>query len=358
MQVPALSDRAITSCRARHATTVAVLGCLFLAVAHAGDETDAHAWLERMTRALATRNYDGSFLHFSNGRAESMRIVHRFADGVVAERLVSLDGSGREVIRTASEVMCYLPDKRTVLVEKRTGSDPLLSTVPSYNEGLKANYTLASPLSARVMGRTARLVTVVPRDEFRYGYRLWLDEESAMPLKSELCDAQGHTIEQIAFASLRLPTSVADEELRPAMSTTGFRWVRQEALPLIMQSARGWTVVNPPQGFRLTITRVQRIGGSQVPVSHLVFSDGLASVSVFIEPRAANAEPAGLARVGSAYAYSTEVADHRVTAVGEVPATTVRAIANSVALNKIPDKEPNKSTNTTSRSGALPVQPE
>lgn len=340
----AFNTRKQTGNRARRVATLTVLGCAFVAGAHAADETDAHAWLERMTRALATRNYDGRFLHFSNGRAESLRIVHRVANGVVTERLVSLDGSGREVVRTASEVMCYLPDKRTVLVEKRTDSDPLLSTVPNYNDGLKANYILKSPLSARVMGRTARLVTVAPRDEFRYGYRLWLDHESAMPIKSELCDSQGHAVEQIVFADLQLPETIADEQLRPAISTAGFRWIRQEPLPVIMPSPSGWTVLNPPQGFRLTITRVQRIAGAAGPVRHLVFSDGLASVSVFIEPRSAKTdEPAGLARVGSAYAFSVEVADHRVTAVGEVPATTVRAIASSAAPNTAVDK-PREST--------------
>jgi sigma-E factor negative regulatory protein RseB len=335
MQEFAFNRRRSAAKRARRSAAFAIIGCAFVAVARAADETDAHAWLERMTRALATRNYDGRFLHLGNGRAESMRIVHRVVDGVVTERLVSLDGNGREVIRTASELVCYLPDKRTVLVEKRVGGDTLLSTVPSYNEGLKANYILASPLSARVMGRIARLVTVQPRDEFRYGYRLWLDHESAMPLKSEICDSKGRAVEQIVFADLQMPAVIGDEHLRPGMSTAGFRWVRQEPLPLIMQSASGWTVVNPPQGFRLTITRIQRIAGSQAPVSHLVFSDGLASVSVFIEPRAATQiEPAGLARVGSSYAFSTDVADHRVTAVGEVPATTVRAIANAVAPSK------------------------
>jgi sigma-E factor negative regulatory protein RseB len=344
MHSVSLIHRTNVGCRARRAATLTILSCALVAAARAGDDTDAHAWLERMTQALATRNYDARFLHFSNGRAESMRIVHRVANGVVTERLVSLDGSGREVVRTANEVMCYLPDKRTVLVEKRTDSDPLLSTVPKYNEGLKANYELKSPLSARVMGRIARLVIVVPRDEFRYGYRLWLDHESAMPLKSELCDAQGHAVEQIVFADLKLPETIADDQLRPAISTAGFRWVRQETLPAIIQGPSGWTVVNPPQGFRLTITRVQRIAGSQAPVRHLVFSDGLASVSVFIEPRSPSiAEPAGLARVGSSYAFSMEVADHRVTAVGEVPATTVRAIANAVAPNKSVEKPLNPS---------------
>ncbi len=317
--------------RTRRAAVTAILACALAAVAQAADETDAHAWLDRMTRALATRNYDGRFLHLSNGRAENMRIVHRVLDGVVTERLVSLDGSGREVIRNANEVLCYLPDRRTVLVEKRTDVDPLLSTVPQYNERLKANYTLTSPQSARVMGRIARLVNVVPRDDFRYGYRLWLDHESAMPLKSELCDSRGRAIEQIVFADLQMPTAIADAALSPGMSTEGFRWVRQEPMQIIRPGPNGWTVVNPPQGFQLTISRMQKIAGFRALIQHMVFSDGLASVSVFIEPSNASQEKSGFSRMGTAHAFSTEIQDHRVTVVGEVPANTVRVIANSVA---------------------------
>jgi len=305
------------------------VGCAFISAVRAADDEDAHAWLERMTRSLATRNYDGRFLRLGNGRTENMRIVHRVAAGVVTERLVSLDGNGREVIRTPSEVMCYLPDRRTVVVEPRTDRDPLLGTVPKYNAGLKANYIIAAPLSARVMGRQARLVTVAPRDEFRYGYRLWLDQESAMPLKSELCDAQGNAIEQIVFADLQLPATIADELLRPSMSTEGFRWIRQETPRVVVPQGAGWIVANPPKGFRLTITRIQTVGGASV--RHMVFSDGLASVSVFIESRMTDNEKPGPVRVGTAHAYSTEVQDHRVTAVGEVPANTVRALATTVA---------------------------
>src|SRR5690349_12057737 len=102
----ATSNNRIAARAAKAAVYLMMASCVF-ASAYAADDVDAHAWLERMTRALATRNYDGRFLRLGNGHAENMRIVHRVADGVVTERLVSLDGSGREVIRTADEVMCY-----------------------------------------------------------------------------------------------------------------------------------------------------------------------------------------------------------------------------------------------------------
>jgi sigma-E factor negative regulatory protein RseB len=318
-----------------------VLGCVLAAAARAAEpESAGHAWLQRMSHALATRNYDGRFLHLSQGRVESMRIVHRVVDGVVTERLISLDGSGREVIRTATEVVCYLPDKRTALVEQHSDADPLLAAIPIYDAALKENYVFSPPTPARVSGRPVQVVMVQPRDEYRYGYRLWLDTDTAMPLQSELRDAKGRVVEQMVFSDLRLPARIPDEMLRPGMSTAGFRWVRQSPAPDAKKpTLAGWTLNNLPQGFRLTITRIHTIAGAPVPVRHLVFSDGLATVSVFIEPRKAlAASQLGLARVGAAYAFSTDVQDHRITAVGEVPASTVQALAASVARD-LPSKK-------------------
>lgn len=305
-----------------------------MTAAYAGDDTanEARAWLERMSQALSTRNYDARFVHLVGGRAENMRIIHRVADGTVTERLVSLDGSGREILRTEDEVICYLPDRRTVLVEKRRDRGSLLSTVPTYREGLQAYYTLAAPGETRILGRPAQFVVVQPRDHLRYGYRLWLDRETAMPLKSQLCDRDGRVIEQIVFSEFSTPPTIDAALLKSSVVADGFQWIRQDARPRRVANA-GWVVVGPPEGFRLTVIREQTIGG--LTARHLVLSDGLASVSVFIEPRLPDGDSMRppspeVARVGSALAYSTEANEHRITAVGEVPVATLRAIAGAV----------------------------
>ncbi len=345
----------------RRAALVLALTTGLIASVYAAEDTanEARAWLERMSQALATRNYDVRFLHLVGGHAENMRIIHRVADGAVTERLVSLDGSGREVIRTETEVICYLPDRRTVLVEKRTDRNSLLATVPTYSDSLQAYYALAAPGTTRILGRPAQYVTVQPRDNFRYGYRLWLDQETAMPLKSQLSDRAGRVIEQIVFSELNTPATIDAALLKSSIATQGFQWIRQEMRAQRVSSGAGWVVVNPPLGFRITVTRMQNIGGTG-PVRHLVLSDGLASVSVFIEPKsvppsANNANKAGdaltssagegateLSRVGSALAYSTEVHEHRITAVGEVPANTLRAIASSVQREGADESAPSK----------------
>src|SRR5580658_9189394 len=165
-----------------------------------------------------------------------------------------------------------------------------------------------------------------------------------MPLKTQLCDSRGQEIEQIFFARLDMPESIPDSDLAPVVRTDGMRWVRQgpsnDNAPAALSAYRASEL---PPGFRLTVAGAQTIGGATVSASHLVYSDGLATVSVFVEAQPANVPGAnanlspppeppmqGLARVGSGYAFSTVVQGHQVTAVGEVPAQTVEFIAHSV----------------------------
>jgi sigma-E factor negative regulatory protein RseB len=267
-----------------------------------------------------------------------MRIVHRVRAGQVAERLQSLDGSGREFVRNNDNLTCYLPDQHTVLVEPRQDHGPFLGSLPRFGADADEFYRIESLPATRVLGRAARVIAVNPKDQFRFGYRLWLDEKTAMPLKTQLCDSRGQVIEQILFARLEMPESIPDSDLAPAVHTEGMRWVRQGPAQdagngQALAALSAFRASQLPPGFRLTVTGAQTLGEATVPASHLVYSDGLATVSVFVEVGAASApQPPmhGLARVGSGYAFSTVIQGHQVTAVGEVPAQTVEFIAHSV----------------------------
>jgi sigma-E factor negative regulatory protein RseB len=301
-------------------------------------------WLEKMNHALATRNYDGTFFHLSGGRVETMRIVHRVRAGRVTERLVSMDGSGREFVRNNDELTCYLPDQHTILVEPRQDRGPFLGSLPQFGADANEFYRLESLPNSRVLGRPARVIMVNPKDQFRFGYRIWLDDNTAMPLKTQLCDSRGQVIEQILFARLDMPENIPDSDLMPSVRTEGMRWVRQGAShDSASPAVSGYRATELPPGFRLTVSGEQTLGGATEPATHLVYSDGLATVSVFVEaqrepnsatddkPRAPQEPPMqGLARVGSGFAFSTMVQGHQVTAVGEVPAQTVETIAHSV----------------------------
>jgi sigma-E factor negative regulatory protein RseB len=333
--------------RAHWLLPCALMGAVLSAIPQLSEGADdPREWLLRMNKALTTRNYDGTFFHLSEGRIETMRIVHRVRAGRVTERLQSLDGSGREFVRANDELTCYLPDQHTVLVEPRQDKGPFLGSLPQFDASVGDFYRIEALPATHILGRAARVIAVNPKDQFRFGYRLWLDEKTAMPLRTQLCDSHGQVIEQIFFARLEMPENIPDSDLAPTVRTDGMRWVRQGA-PVDNASAAlsAYRASQLPPGFRLTVQGAQTLGGASSPASHLVYSDGLATVSVFVEEQSGvpsgvtaapdtQAEPPmqGLARVGSGFAFSTIVQGHQVTAVGEVPAQTVEFIAHSVKI--------------------------
>src|ERR1700733_13177744 len=286
--------------RANWLIPCAVVGALLTALPQRSrGADDPRDWLQKMNQALATRNYDGTFFHLSEGRVETMRIVHRVRAGRVTERLQSLDGSGREFVRNNDELTCYLPDQHTVLVEPRADNGPFLGSLPQFGADVNEFYRIESLPDTHVLGRAARVIAVNPKDQFRFGYRLWLDEKTAIPLKTQLCDSRGQVMEQIFFARLDMPDSIPDSELTPAVRTEGMRWVRQgpshDTAPAALSTFRASEL---PPGFHLTVSGAQTIGEATAPASHLVYSDGLATVSVFVEAQP-DAAPAPGANSGS-----------------------------------------------------------
>jgi sigma-E factor negative regulatory protein RseB len=335
--------------RAQWIVPCALVGALLTALPQRSrGADDPRQWLEKMNQALATRNYDGTFFHLSEGRVETMRIVHRVRAGRVTERLQSLDGSGREFVRTNDELTCYLPDQHTVMVEQSAVSGPFLGSLPKFDASVNDSYRIEALPPTRILGRPVQVIAVTPKDQFRFGYRLWLDQSTAMPLKTQLCDPRGQVIEQIFFARLEMPENIPDSDLAPTVHTDGMRWVRQGPSHDNPSAALGaYRATELPPGFHLTVAGAQTLGSGSAPASHLVYSDGLATVSVFVEepqsPAPAAAVPdapapladapmEGLARVGSGYAFTTVIQGHQVVAIGQVPARTVESIAHSVKI--------------------------
>jgi sigma-E factor negative regulatory protein RseB len=168
---------------------------------------------------------------------------------------------------------------------------------------------------------------------------LWIDETTGMPLKTQLCDGRGRVIEQIVFASLTLSSRIPDSAFKPEVSTEGFQWLRNESAPAKEPPENAslvWNALKLPPGFKMAARNAQVLPGSTDPVSHLVFSDGLASVSVFVEVETKTRESSDgeavteeTTRLGSSSVYSTVTGGRKVTAVGEVPPATVRSIASS-----------------------------
>lgn len=294
-------------------------------------------WLQRMGDAIELRNYHGTLVHMSGGEADVLQIVHRVDASGVTERITSNDGAGREIIRNNDEVKCIFPDQQFVLVEARDDRDssqnPLGGRLPSHRSINENNYELISQGEGQMVGRRAEIIAIRPRDSYRYGYRLWLDQPTAMPLKSQLLDEQGMVVEEIMFSKISLPDEIAVSYTMPSLEIDSFTWKRSEPMDdeeASIDKAR-WRATELPAGFMLAAVRSKSAGGTSQPMEQLVYSDGLASVSVFIEPGVAAAEQAeGRSRIGAANAYTTTMEGRLVTAVGEVPVKTARLIALSV----------------------------
>lgn len=294
----------------------------------------AREWLERMRQAVRDLNYEGTFVYRHRGQLETMRIIHRSSVAGERERLYSLNGAAREIIRDDSRVTCILPDDRAVVVDRRETQNPFAELVPADIERLGQHYRFAVLGDGRIAGRDAKSIAIWPRDEFRYGYRFWIDRETGLLLASNLFNELADPVEQLMFTSLSTPEEIPDEHLEPSINGEGFTWYREQRLPAkpeptTLESA-GWTAERLPPGFELVAAEARALPAGERPVTHLLYSDGLATVSVYIEPRG-NLQPfKGHSRMGAVNAYGRTVAQHQVTVVGEVPAATVEFIGQAM----------------------------
>jgi len=257
-------------------------------------------WLANMEQALRSRNYTGVFVHEQRGQTETLQIVHRGGTSASEERILSLDGSGREFIRRGGELTCYLPDQRLVVVEPAQESGLLLANLRRLDVAASGQYSLREMAPTRVSGRDVRVLDVEPRDRYRYGYRLWIDATTAMPLKTQMRAPEGAVLEQMVFTDLRLPKQIADGDLAPQTDPSGFRWARHagSAATPVSDASQGnaWQASDLPPGFRMTLRAQQLMPGSTEPVTQWVFSDGLATVSV-LRPVATTATPRSTAPI-------------------------------------------------------------
>lgn len=334
-----------------------LLGLAAPAMAAAGESDEARAWVQRMNHALANRNYDGVFVHLYGDHREMFRIIHRIKEGRRSERLVTIDGHGREYIRDGNQTTYYFPDRRVaVIYERRPPNVGFIGGLPSLDGDVPPQYEMRYVDRGRMHNFKVRQIWVVPRDSFRYGYRLWIDEATDMPVKTQLVDAGGNVLEQVIFASLSTPSQIDDELLRPSVNTDGYKWMKRTPSKVRTPDPLAWSAQSLPPGFRRAEQGVGSLPGLPRPASHLMFTDGVAIVSVFIENPAVERGgrgPMGPAQLGAASAFTVMIDGHRVTAIGEVPPATVRAIAESLS----PSDPGALAGAAGSRGAARPVAP-
>ena len=294
----------------------------------------AHEWLMKINHAARELEYEGIFVYQHDAQLEAMQIFHKVENNSSRERLVSLNGAPREIVRDANEVRCYWPDKNSVMVEYRKAEGKGFPAIlPERLQDLDEYYVLKLGNTERITGRVAQLVIVKPVDQYRYGYHLWADADTGLLLKADLLDTQGAILEQFMFTQINIGIKIPAAALAPGMTGKSMTWYREDSGARNVSEKPGWAATKLPRGFRLSAHMTRRLPMRKQPVEHLVYTDGLAMVSVFIEKQEKGVKPfvQGPSRMGAVHAMSAQSGDYQITTVGEVPAATVAFIGASVA---------------------------
>jgi sigma-E factor negative regulatory protein RseB len=287
-------------------------------------------WLRKINDATQKLSYSGTFVYQNGSRSETSRITRYVDASGDIEKLEVLDGVPREIVRTKDTVRCYLPGSRVVKVDRRTerGFPALL---PERIHALARHYDITLGETRRVAGYDCQAIVLTPRDDLRYGYKLYADVASGMLLRAVTLDADGNQVEQFMFTQLAIG-GVTRDMVKPKHASRTWRVEDAHAAPARLA---GWSLSAELPGFHKVVELKRRLGESR-SAGQVVYSDGLAAVSVFIESLEGRSDPVrtGLASMGAIHIYTREVANHMVTVVGEAPAASVQRIANSVEYRR------------------------
>jgi sigma-E factor negative regulatory protein RseB len=286
-----------------------------------------------MTTAMSQMTYQGTFVYMQGGHVETMRITHVSDEEGIRERLVSLSGQPREILRDSTGVRWVLADDQAVFSDaafKRS----FFPELPLDHDGqAEKSYALKLGQKSRIAGHQALNLLVLPRDEYRYGYSLWLESHSGLLLKWELID-NGSSLAKLLFTEVRLGSEVDADELKSSSPLKKFKTVESE-LPSgrgLSQAKPRWRPAKLPPGFELTTERHFGEQGEGI-YEHLIYSDGLAAISVYVESTGEdNQNETGLKRLGTTHAFSRVSGEMMITVVGDVPPVTVQLVADAVAL--------------------------
>lgn len=310
---------------------VAAAGAVF------GDDNSVTAKqiLEKMAKAMETSNYQGTVVFLKNDKLETMKYFHEVNKDRQQERLVSLNSPLREIVRNSDEVKCSFKMTRQVIVDHRPYEHSFIVDVPKNLDDLESSYTFEIVGEEDVAMLPAFAIAIKPSDDYRYVRKIWVSKERFLPLKAVVYDLSGAVLEQVVFTDMQISKQESPHPAANAKSVAAS--TAADGLELQNQSVFELSVL--PKGFKKIFYARKPIHKSGPPVDHLLLSDGFASVSVYLESDKNIASddsrlPEGIHTVGAINSISRKLADSQLTVLGEVPASTVKYIAESVKIRQ------------------------
>lgn len=324
------------------ATGVLVAHAATAAASAPADPSEVRAWLMRIHKAASSNNYRGTFVVSAGGAVSSARIAHYCVGADQYESIESLDGHARNVLRHNSLVYTVWPESRVALIEQRDLQARFPALLQSGADHIAEHYDVRAEGSQRVTGRTANVLSIRPKDDRRYAYRLWADQATGLLLRAEVLDARGAVLESSAFSDLAIGAKARpDSVLAPMGQLEGYRVLRRKLQPADFK-AEGWQLSTSVAGFAQVgcVKRPMNAPGDDAPdaaakVLQAIYSDGLATVSVFVEPY--DAQRHGRSQqtsIGATQTLTRREGDWWVTLVGDVPAATLRDFASALTRTR------------------------
>ena len=312
----------------RTAACMPLLLALALQPVHAaGDSAD---WLLRISEAAKTSNYQGTVVYRGEDMLETFRVTHRNQDGVERERVQSLSGEPRDVLKQDGKTICLLPKSRRMSTEHPTPQGLFPGLTADKLQHLRQLYAFDDLGTQRVAGRNCRGIAITPRDQYRYGYEVWADADTAVPLKVNLIGRDGGLLEQMMFTEVQFPERIPD---------TAFALAGEPPRPSPARAPRAQTASIPttlaglqrlPPGYHVTLRDVRTLANGRGTVEHVLLSDGLSAISIFSTRGAAAAKRfQGVSQMGAVHAYGRTVGSLQITVVGEAPRETVKLVGDS-----------------------------
>jgi len=293
---------------------------------------DALGWLNLMAEAPSKVAFSGTYVHQYGGRMESSRVTHAVDGTGEYEKLVSLDGPAREIVRKNDDIVCYLPDAKLMKYDRKRARKffpALLSNVPDLLE----NYSPKLGPMDRVAGFDCQWVYLEAKDGFRFDHRFCAELAAGLLLRSMMISDKMEVLEQFGFTQLSMGSLITREQIKSDYADQQSAWqADNSALRDSPRMDSGWLVKSLPSGFKKAWEMKRMMSGKSQPVVHQVYSDGLASVSVFIEsPQASTAAIAGPVRQGNYNFFFRSFQNHAITVIGEVPQASLQMIGNSLS---------------------------